>query len=481
MAACRQGLTNRDTKEKTGMPRSLDDAPVDRLASFVSNLRFEALPIDVVDKAKIHIADTLGAALAGARSNEFRIARRIVGSHGTARIWGTDTYTGARDAALINGVSAHAFELDDAGGCDHSGAVVMPALLAAMAEMPRTVSGKELIAAVVAGYDVGRRILEATGGYDSHNSLGWHSTGTCGTLAAAAAVANIRGLDAHVTRDAITLATSFSSGLWAFIHDGSQAKKIHAGRAAEGGLLAAQLAAEGFAGPSKVFDDVWGGFFRSFNKSACDVEKLSEALGEVWKVKRAVLKPYASCRGAHSAIDALEDLLKQTARAASQIDTIELRLSPMLMGMCGAKESGAMAPTQMSLPYAVAARCVFGTAGLEAYSAERRSDARVLDIMERMQLIVDDGMKPLDEPFVTLTFKDGLRATHMVPRATGSAERPMPRPDIAEKFTELATMSLSVEQANRLWSTLTKLEELDDCRKIENLLAGDADNRSVFF
>jgi ABC-type uncharacterized transport system ATPase subunit len=101
--------------------------------------------------------------------------------------------------------------------------------------------------------------------------------------------------------------------------------------------------------------------------------------------------------------------------------------------------------------------------------------------MERMQLIVDDGMQPLDEPFITLTFKDGLRATHMVPRATGSAERPMPRPDIAEKFTELATMSLSVEQANRLWSTLTKLEELDDCRKIENLLAGDADNRSVFF
>lgn len=462
------------------MPRSLDDAPVDRLASFVANLRFEALPTDVIDKAKIHIADTLGAALAGARSNEFRITRRIVGSHGAARIWGTNAFTGARDAALINGVSAHAFELDDAGGCDHSGAVVIPALLAAIAQMPRAISGKELIAAVVAGYDVGRRILEATGGYDSHNSLGWHSTGTCGTLAAAAAVANISGLDAHITRDAITLATSFSSGLWAFIHDGSQAKKIHAGRAAEGGLLAAQLAAEGFAGPSKVFDDVWGGFFRSFNKSTCDVDKLSEALGEVWKVKRAVLKPYASCRGAHSAVDALEDLLKQTARPASEIDTIELRLSPMLMGMCGAKESGAMAPTQMSLPYAVAARCVFGTAGLEAYSAERRSDPRVHTIMEHMQLIVDDSMKPLDEPFVTLTFKDALRATHMVPRATGSAERPMLLPDITNKFEELATMSLSTEQTDHLWSTLATLEELDDCRKLADLMAGDADSRPVF-
>lgn len=463
------------------MSRPLDDAPVDRLASFVANLRFEALPADVIDKAKIHIADTLGAALAGARSNEFRITRRIIGSNGAARIWGTEAYTGARDAALINGVSAHAFELDDAGGCDHSGAVVMPALLAAMAEIPRALSGKELIAAVVAGYDVGRRILEATGGYDGHNSLGWHSTGTCGTLAAAAAAANIRGLDAHATRDAITLATSFSSGLWAFIHDGSQAKKIHAGRAAEGGLLAAQLAAEGFAGPSKVFDDVWGGFFRSFNKSACEASKLSEALGEVWKVKRAVLKPYASCRGAHSAIDALDDLLKQTVRTASEIETIEVRLSPMLMGMCGAKASGAMAPTQMSLPYALAARCVFGTAGLQAYSAARRGDAQVHALMQRMQLTVDDGMRPLDEPFITLTFKDGLRATHMVPRATGSAERPMPLPDVAGKFKELALMSMSTEQADRLWVTLTRLEELDDCRKIEDLLAGDADSRPAFF
>lgn len=462
------------------MSRVLADAPVDALASFVSALRFEMLPADVVEKAKIHIADTLGAAIAGARSNEFRIARRVARTQGNVPIWGTAERTSARDAALINGVAAHAFELDDAGGCDHSGAVVMPAVLASMAEESRTVTGRELITAVVAGYDVGRRILEATGGYDSHNGLGWHSTGTCGTLAAAAAVASLSRFDASATRDAITLATSFSSGLWAFIHDGSQAKKIHAGRAAEGGLLAAQLAAEGFAGPSKVFDDVWGGFFRSFNKSACEPEKLSEALGDSWKVKRAVLKPYASCRGAHSAVDALEDLLAETGRDASEIDRIELRLSAMLMGMCGAKESGAMAPTQMSLPYALAARCVFGTAGLQAYSAERRADDRLRAIMDRIHLAVDDGMQPLDEPLVTLIFADGASASRMVPRATGSAERPM-RPDaIAGKFHELATMSLEQEQAQRLWTMIAGLDSLEDCRDLEALLAGNADSRSVF-
>lgn len=439
------------------MPRVAADAPVDRLASFLSGLSFEALPADVVEKTKVHIADTIGAALAGVRSAEARIARRAACAPGSALIWGTGDRAAAREAALINGVAAHALELDDSGGCDHSGAVVIPAVLAAVAEAKQPVTGRELIASVVAGYETGRRVLEAAGGYDSHNGLGWHSTG-----------------------HAITLATSFSSGLWAFIHDGSQAKKIHAGRAAEGGLLAARLAGDGLAGPSKVFDDVWGGFFRAFNKDVCEPQKLCERLGEDWKVRRAVLKPYASCRGAHSAIDALGDLLSETGRDAAEIDRIELRLSAMLMGMCGARESGDIAPTQMSLPYALAARCVFLTAGLRAYAADRRADPRLRAVMDRMLLAVDDGMQPLDEPLVTLLFKDGARLSRMVPRATGSAERPMRPAAIRAKFGELAAMGIETEQADRLWRMLAELEHLEDCRALESLLAGDGDKRPVF-
>ncbi|RVG08354.1 MmgE/PrpD family protein [Sinorhizobium meliloti] len=464
----------------SSMPRVAADAPVDRLASFLSALSFEALPADVVEKTKVHIADAIGAALVGVRSAEARIARRAACAPGSALIWGTGDRAAAREAALINGVAAHALELDDSGGCDHSGAVVIPAVLAAVAEAKQPVTGRELIASVVAGYETGRRVLEAAGGYDSHNGLGWHSTGTCGTLAAAAAVARLSGFDDLATGHAITLATSFSSGLWAFIHDGSQAKKIHAGRAAEGGLLAARLAGDGLAGPSKVFDDVWGGFFRAFNKDVCEPQKLCERLGEDWKVRRAVLKPYASCRGAHSAIDALGDLLSETGRDAAEIDRIELRLSAMLMGMCGARESGAIAPTQMSLPYALAARCVFLTAGLRAYAADRRADPRLRAVMDRMLLAVDDGMQPLDEPLVTLLFKDGARLSRMVPRATGSAERPMRPAAIRAKFGELAAMGIETEQADRLWRMLAELEHLEDCRALESLLAGDGDKRPVF-
>ncbi|WP_425644444.1 MmgE/PrpD family protein [Agrobacterium leguminum] len=462
------------------MNRSFADTPIDRLAHFVSSLDYDDLPVDVVTKAKVHIADTLGAAIAGARSGEFAIALKSIRPSGSVQLWGTGLSASARDAALLNGCAAHAFELDDAGGCDHSGAVVLPALFSALKDVVPPVSGKQMLASVVAGYEVGRRILEATGGYDAHNSLGWHSTGTCGTLAAAAACARLFGLDAAATRDAITLATSFSSGLWAFIHDGSQAKKLHAGRAAEGGLLAAQLAANGFAGPSRVFDDVWGGFFNAFNKSPCQPELLAEGLGDVWKINRAVLKPYASCRGAHSAVDALEDLLTEVGRPASEIEKIDVRLSAMLKDMCGAKVGGAMAPTQMSLPYALAARCAFGTAGLQAYTEKQRLDSAVHALMDSMRLDIDDSMAPMAEPLIILTFRDGLRVERMVPRATGSAERPMQSEAIAAKFRELAGMSLSSANRDALWNTLGELENIRDCSMIEPLIVGNADSLPTF-
>ncbi|AYD03916.1 MmgE/PrpD family protein [Neorhizobium sp. NCHU2750] len=462
------------------MNRPLADTPVDRLARFVSTLEYDALPASVVAKTKTHIADTLGAAVAGARSNEFAISVKALRPQGLVPLWGTGLSASTRDAALLNGCAAHAFELDDSGGCDHSGAVVMPALFSALHEIGEPVDGKRMITAVVAGYDVGRRILEATGGYDAHNSLGWHSTGTCGTMAAAAACARLFGLDASATRDAITLATSFSSGLWAFIHDGSQAKKLHAGRAAEGGLLAALLAAKGFAGPSRVFEDVWGGFFKSYNKSACQPELLAEGLGEIWKVNRAVLKPYASCRGAHSAVDALEDLLAETGRTASEIEHIDLRMSAMLKDMCGAKVGAAMAPTQMSLPYALAARCAFGTAGLQAYTEDRRSSPDVHAMMDRIGVAVDETMDAMAEPVVTLTFSDGMTFERMVPRATGSAERPMPAVAVEAKFRELVAMSLPADKVDGLWQALGNLEEITDCAEIEALMTGNADSIPTF-
>lgn len=451
-------------------------APVDVLARFTAELRFEDLPAALVAKAKVHILDTVGAALAGTRSAEFAMLEAATGGPRAvgARVWGTPRRTAPRDAALVNGVAAHAFELDDCGGCDHSGAVVLPAVLAALPAMPDPVGGRDLIVAVAVGYEVGRRVLEAAGGYDVHNGAGWHSTGTCGTLGAAAAVARLRGFDAGAMRDAITLATSFSSGLWAFIHDGSPAKKLHAGRAAEGGLLAADLAGAGMRGPAQVFDEVWGGFFRSFNGAPGDPSRLTEDLGRVWKLDRASLKPYASCRGAHSAVDAVGDILDEAGRDAGGIEAIVVRLSPMLMAMCGGTDVDPLPAAQMSLPYAVAARCAFGEAGLTAYAEDRRRHPDVAALLRLIRLDVDPGQRPLDEPSVAVSFRDGTRRERVVPRATGSRERPMSEAAVAAKFEALAGLALRPAAVAALSDALRHLEAMPDCTALDALLAGDA-------
>lgn len=445
---------------------------IEILCTFLATLSYDDLPIDVVTKTKVHIADTIGAALAGTCSGEYALAAKVINSQGNALVWGTEQHIAPRDAALLNGIATHAFELDDSGGCDHSGAVVLPALFAALSQMQETISGKDLIVAVNAGYEAGRRVLEACGGYDTHNRLGWHSTGSCGTIGAAAAVAKLRGYDAKMARDAITLATSFSSGLWAFIHDGSQAKKIHAGRAAEGGLLAADLASTGYAGPSKVFEDVWGGFYNAFNHGNSEPSHLTADLGTAWKVNRAVLKPYASCRSAHSSVDALQDILTQRHKQPEDIANISIRCSAMLMEMCGHKNTGSMASAQMSLPYALAALCSFGTAGLQAYGEDQRSSEKAKWYLNLVSLSVDKTMKPLDEPFVTVTFLDGSDMEVRVPRATGSLERPMPISDVKAKFTELSSMAFSPEQTDDLWSYVMSIDEaenLDDLRVLLTL------------
>ncbi|WED25356.1 MmgE/PrpD family protein [Vibrio sp. DW001] len=456
------------------------NSPLQTLCEFIASLKYEDLPNDVVDKTKVHITDTIGSALAGTCSYEFQQVTQFRCGRPTSSIWGTEYLTSPREAAFINGVASHVFELDDSGGCDHSGSVVIPAALAALSLSEKPVTGKDLIVSIVVGYEVGRRILDSTGGYNAHNSIGWHSTGTCGTLAAASAVAKLLDFDATKCQHAITLATSFSSGLWAFIHDGSQAKKIHAGRAAEGGLLAAQLADKNFTGPSQVFDDVWGGFFKTFNQSSGDIYKLVEELGHDWKVRRATIKPYASCRGAHSSIDALIDLLEENKRLTIDIESIEVELNPMLMNMCGSKSYQSLAATQMSLPYALAAYIVHGSSRLESYSYKKRYDPRIQDCFSKMIMKVNQDMGEMEEPQITVMFKGGYQVSKTVPRATGSAERPITTEALHAKFFSLSKMALPSSEVTTLHQTLMALEQLTDCFQLDALLSLESTQQNVF-
>lgn len=442
-----------------------------RLAQFCVETRFDDLPPALVAQAKRHILDTVGATLAGAASEiAVTVRHTFANENGKTLVWGTAQSVGAAQAAMLNGIAAHALELDDTGGCDHSGAVVLPAVMAAVSLRSTPVNGRELITAVVIGYEIGRRVLEACGGYSAHNGAGWHSTATCGVFGAAAASARILGLDPAQTLAALGIAGSFSGGLWAFIHDGSHSKKLHSGRAAEGGLLAARFAEQGISGPTKLFDDVWGGFLKTLAAEHAQPEALDADLGVVWKLARCSIKPYASCRGTHSAIDALGLLLEQLQIDADQLEDVQVSLCGFLNEMCGGRDIGSSAAAQMSLPYALAARLVHGHCRLEAYDDEQRSVSEIAHWMSRIHLVVDPQLSEDGEPVVSICSHDGRTASLCIEVPLGAPGNPLSDAALEEKFLSLATRVLPEEQATGLLERLWQLEKLESVWELDQWL-----------
>jgi 2-methylcitrate dehydratase PrpD len=450
------------------------------LARFIAGTRPADLPDALLAKAKRHTLDTLACGVAGACSAEgAALLATLLASEptGDQPVWGTAHRLGARSAALVNGTACHAFELDDTGGCDHSGAVVLPAAVAALGLAERPVSGLEFLTAVVLGYDVARRVLEACGAYRPHNEAGWHSTATCGVFGAAAAAARILGLSEDSIIHALGHAASFSGGLWAFIHDGSQTKRIHTGRAAEGGLLAALAARGGLSGPSRVFEDVWGGFLRSFAPQSAVPDALTVGLGEGWRLERVAIKPHASCRGTHSAIDALGALILAHGLEAGDVERIRVRAPAFLVGMCGARDASGLAAAQMSLPYALALRLHQVAVGLDGFRAEIRRDPAVLAMMERIALDSDPALGGSEEPFVTVETTDGRSLSHRVTDPLGSPTNPLPAADHALKVRRLAAMTLDAAAVEGLVAAIDGLDDEADVRDLGERLRAAAPPR----
>ncbi|WP_431280738.1 MmgE/PrpD family protein [Humitalea sp. 24SJ18S-53] len=441
------------------------------LARFYAGLDGAALPGATIHAVRRHLLDTLGAALAGAAQPEpsavLAAGRVTHGATGPSVLWGRPESVPPALAALVNGTAAHALELDDASGCDHSGAVVVPAVLAAL-PLARAVSAGDLIAAIVAGYDLGRRVMEAAGGYDAHNGAGWHSTGTCGVFGAAAAVARLWRLDAGVTQHALGLAGSFASGNWAFMADGAMTKRLHPGHAASAGLMAAALARAGMTGPAAIFDAPWGGFLATYARGAADPGALTRDLGRDFRIHRSSIKPFASCRGTHAAVELALDLRRQVA--AEDVGAIEAGVHPTLVKMCGATEAATMLEAQMSMPYALAVAWLRGDAGLADFAPEVRAAPEVACFMRRVRLIEDPSVPSNIACRLTVTPRAGapLEARRDVP--IGSWNHPLPDDAVRQKFRGLATPVLGDDRAAALEARVMGLTPTDDPTIITDLL-----------
>ena len=299
-----------------------------QLASFAANLTFADLPHEVVERAKRLVLDLTGIAIRARRDAEstpslIAAVERLGLADGKCSVLGDSRTYAPTAAALINGSLAHSLDFDDthAEASLHSSAPIIPAALAA-AELSGC-SGKDFIAAFVAGYEIQIRLSLALNPTD-HYDRGFHPTATCGVFGAAAAAGKLFGMDAAGIQNAFGIALSQAAGSMEFLVDGAWTKRSHVGQAAQNGLICAAMAAEGFKGPKQAFEGR-AGFFHAYAPNA-DPAKAVAGLGQIWQTMRLAVKPYPSCRYSHAAIDGLVALIKEHGLKASEVEEVEIGL-----------------------------------------------------------------------------------------------------------------------------------------------------------
>jgi len=451
---------------------------VERAAAFWAAADFADMPSDGVHAAKRHLLDTLAAAIAGARSAAVDSVLRafhhgMPAGGGAGILWGRDECVAPTVAALVNGTAAHALELDDFGGCGHSGAAVIPAVLAAAALRPAP--GRDLLLAIIAGYDIASRTLEAAGGYAAHNQRGWHSTATCGTFGAAAGAAVALRLDETQFADALGVGGTFVGGVWAFLADGALTKRIHGGKAAESGLAAALMAREGLTGPHHIFEAPWGGFLDCYARETRCEAAFQEGLGEEFHILRSGLKPYPCCRGIHSVLDGLTDIMSSDHLSAEDIEGFIVHGDAHTIRQLGKADVATLFEAQFSIPYCLAVTAVDGALTLPALEAVRVSEPKVRRLIAATQIKPDRDLGRNGHPDLTVILRNGAELSRATPFPKGDPRNPLSDGELLAKAQGLIGPVLGTDHAGRLIDTIMSLDTLPDCTRLFDLLqAGPA-------
>jgi 2-methylcitrate dehydratase PrpD len=455
-----------------------ETGPTRVLAEFAASLRYDDIPPDVVLHAKLCLLDTLGCGLFGSTLPWVRTVEETVGEVDRGRVaalWGSSRTASAPGAALVNGTAIHAFELDDLHprSIVHPGAVVVSAALAAAAHQGET-SGRRLLTAMVAGYEVAARVGMSMGA--AHLSQGWHPTGTHGTLGAAAAAGVILSLTPDQMVHAIGTAGSQSSGLMS-AQFSSMVKRLNAGHAAQSGVMAALLARRDFLGIPDLLENEYGGYLSTFSPTSSP-ELITEDLGTVWQVSRVGFKPYSTNGSCHPTIDALLDLRSREHVTASDVESVTIHCSTATFRHVGWQyEPISVTSAQMNLSYIVAVVLTDGDAFIDQFSAERIVDPQLAELARRVQVIADpaidaggDAMR--HQTKISVVLKDGTVLQDERTHARGSSTHPLEQADVEDKFFRLATTAISRDRAEVVRELVASLESQPDVDVLSKALAG---------
>jgi 2-methylcitrate dehydratase PrpD len=426
-----------------------------QLAEYAAALRYEDLPAEVIACARECIIDTVAACICGSDKPWSRIVidyAERTGPGGASRILGRGSAVQAPAAALANGALAHAFELDALtrpGAGAHPGGTVLPPALAVAQQEGR--SGRDLIAAFVAGNEVMIRIGRATG--HTNEARGFHAPGTTGPFGAAVACGHLLGLDPARMTNAIGIAGSLAGGLMEFARgDGGMVKRLHLGRASEAGVLAAGLAQGGFTGPRTVIEGQYG-FLRVFC-TEFDESHLTRGLGTDWVTLSTVLKRYPVHATAHAAVRAVRDLQAAHGFAGGDVEAITATATPRMIERNNILEPPDLMLAQYSIPFCVALALHREARDPESYDESALGDPAIRALTRRVRLVPDGGGgHGASGSTVTVTLADGRRFERH--EASGLLEPG----ELEDKFTRLTRVVLGGDaEAGALYARLQRLD-----------------------
>ena len=438
--------------------RSAD--PGAALAGFAASLTWERIPAPVAERAVDLLVDWVGSALAGRIGRPVqameRVARSMGPDDGPAEVLVSRRRTSPLFAALVNGASSHFVEQDDLHNASvlHPGCVVFPAALAAV--QAGGGSGRDLLTAAVAGYEVGIRVGEFLG--RSHYRV-FHTTGTAGTLAAAAAAGRALGLDAEAMQDAFGSAGTQAAGLWQFLRTGADSKQLHAGKAAADGLLAAFLAKEGFTGARNIFDGEQG--MAAGMSSDADPARLVDRLGERWALAETSFKLHASCRHTHPAADALLAVMRAHRLEAGQIAGVTAHVHQAAIDVLGRVEvPTTVHQAKFSMGTVLGTVAVRRRAGVAEFE-DCLGDHAIAAFRDRVRMELDPEV---DAAYprrwvgkVTVATGDGRVLRGLVEEPKGDPGNSLERAEIGAKAVDLARFGGAAGEAemralvDRLW------------------------------
>lgn len=440
-------------------------------ANFVASLKPADIPDRCREAARAGIIDCVGVMIAGASEQPVRIVSAMLATSmqndGAPEI-PSGRNLAAPDAALVNGVAAHVLDYDDVALSGHPSAVLVPAILAEGWSVDA--NGIDALAAYVAGYELWAQVAALEPG--NLHQRGFHPTAVMGTLATAAACAQLRKLGPEKTAHAIAIAASLASGLVA--NFGTMTKSLHAGRTAQSGVLAASLADQGFTASLDVLEHNTG-FLRAHSPSGTpDIENGTVDIGTNWRLANlgVNVKRYPTCYATHRSIDAMLNLVDRYKLKPDDVREIRVHTGATQKLMLRNSNPKTGLEAKFSMEFAMAAALVAGRVGLAELTDEFVSRPEVNSAFGKVRCTTTDEAMPGDPAFapsdqVTVVLASGNVLEHApVVHAKGSWQKPLTHDELKDKFLDCATRVFNPLHAETLFDRLWLLEEMGSIREL---------------